>query len=537
MFDHSWHTSFGHVPLRLGLSCRAEEFTRAVNRIIHVSEVLMHRVTLFAGASALLAAAVSFAQTDAPPTPASNLAFHSWAPTPPMGWNSWDSFGSSIKEADLLANVEYLDKRLKSHGWNLITVDIQWYEPNAQRDQYHAGAPLEMDANGRLLPAPNRFPMTAETHTWKPFADYLHAKGLKFGLHLMRGIPRQAVDRDNVLIMGTEQLKDGGIHAADIVNKQNSCRWNRDMYGVDMSKPGAQEYYDSVFKLYASWGLDFVKVDDLAGQKPEIEGIRKALDKCGRSIVLSISMGSGANQGPHLVNNANMWRVSFDFWDNWPALYQQFGNLNAHQPFQGPGHWPDADMIPFGNLKTWNPNQFTKFTHDEQYTVMTLWSIARSPLILGANLPNNDEFTQSLLTNDEILAVDQHSTNNHQVFNRNDQVVWEADVEGSSDKYVALFNISPPPPPGGRGRGRGGRGGPGAPATATAPAPASLPAAPSAASTQPATISVSLAELGLTGPVKVRDLWAQKDLGKMNDAIQATVNSHGTAIFRVSLTQ
>src|SRR5262249_8390351 len=152
-------------------------------------------------------------------------AFWQWAPTPPMGWNSWDAFGSSVKEDDLIANVDYLDKHLKSHGWNLVTVDIQWYEPTAQRDRYRAGAALEVDSNGRLLPAPNRFPMTAETHSWKPFADYLHNKGLKFGLHLMRGIPRQAVDRDNVVILGTENLQSGGIHAEDIANKQNSCRW------------------------------------------------------------------------------------------------------------------------------------------------------------------------------------------------------------------------------------------------------------------------------------------------------------------------
>jgi hypothetical protein len=486
---------------------------------------------------------------------AEDPAYWNWAPTPPMGWNSWDAFGSSVKEADLKANVEYLDKHLKSHGWNLVTVDIQWYEPTAQRDKYRAGAALEMDANGRLLPAPNRFPMTAETHSWKPFADDLHAKGLKFGLHLMRGIPRQAVDRDNVQILGTEQLKEGGIHAADIANKQNSCRWNQDMYGVDMSKPGAQEYYDSVFKLYASWGLDFVKVDDLAGKLPEIEGIRKAIDKCGRPILLSISMGSGANQGPNLINTANLWRISFDFWDNWPALYQQFTNLNSHQPFQGPGHWPDADMLPFGNVKTWNPDQFTKFTHDEQYTVMSLWSIARSPLILGANLPRHDEFTLALLTNDEVLAVNQHSTNNKQVFNHNDQVAWVADVEGSKDKYVALFNLSPAPPPGGRGR----RGGPPpmnpppttpttqteTPAAATTPgastAPNQTPAtqaegetAKQVASTEPVSIVVSLADLGISGPVKVRNLWTHTDLGTVQEKIEAKVPSHGTVLYRIS---
>ena len=237
--------------------------------------------------------------------------FWSWAKTPPMGWNSWDAFGSSVKEEQVLANAEYMDKNLKAHGWNLITIDIQWYEPTSAADKYRKGAILEMDSNGRLLPAPNRFPMTKETRSFKPMADYLHAKGLKFGLHLMRGIPRQAVDRDDVPILGTTN------HAADIVDKAHSCFWNSDMYGVDMSKPGAQGYYDSVFALMASWDLDFVKVDDLAGKKPEIEAIRKAIDKCGRPILLSVSMGSQAAQGGHLQTNANLWRISFDFWDRW----------------------------------------------------------------------------------------------------------------------------------------------------------------------------------------------------------------------------
>jgi alpha-galactosidase len=466
---------------------------------------------------------------------AGDPAFWSWAPTPPMGWNSWDAFGSSVKEASVLANADYMDKNLKSHGWNLVTIDIQWYEPTAQRDQYRRGAILEMDANGRLLPATNRFPMTAETHSFKPIGDYLHAKGLKFGLHLMRGIPRQAVDRDNVPILGTS------YNATNIVDKQNSCRWNQDMYGVDLSKPGAQEYYNSVFKLMASWGLDFVKVDDLAGHPAEIEGIRHALDQCGRPIVLSVSMGSQPGQGAHLATNANLWRVSFDFWDNWPALYNQFANLNGHQPFQGPGHWPDADMIPFGHLKTWQTNTYTKFTHDEQYTVMSLWCIARSPLIMGADMPDNDDFTLSLMTNDEVIAVNQASSNNRQVFNSSNHVAWVADVAGSKDKYVALFNTSPPPPPGGGRRGRGGfgggdRGGPdGAPTNAPAVAApvANAPPASDPAATLPAKVSVALADLGLSGSCAVRDLWSHKDLGTVNGEVSAVVNSHGAVLLRV----
>jgi alpha-galactosidase len=437
---------------------------------------------------------------------AADPAYWSWAKTPPMGWNSWDCYGAGVWQADALANADYMAKNLKAHGWSVVTIDIQWYEPLAHTTEYRSGAALETDGNGRLLPAANRFPMTAETRSFKPIADYLHARGLKFGLHLLRGVPRQSVDRDNAPILGTT------YHAADIADKVHVCHWNGDMYGVDMSKPGAQEYYDSVFALLASWDLDFVKVDDLAGHEPEIEAVRKAIDKSGRPMVFSISPGGSAvSRGEFVSTNANMWRISDDFWDSWGALYSQFARVNNWTPFRGPGHWPDADMIPFGNVRAWTAKGWTHFTHDEHYTLMSLWCIARSPLILGGNLPKNDEFTLSMLTNDEVLSVNQNSTNNHQLFNTNNQVAWVSDVPGSKDKYLALFN--------------------------TAPAPASRGAsveAVDASARLPVRISVSLADLGITGAAKVRDLWTHKDLGKSSGEFSASINSHGAGLYRLS---
>jgi hypothetical protein len=293
------------------------------------------------------------------------------------------------------------------------------------------------------------------------------------------------------------------------------------MYGVDMTKPGAQEYYDSVFALMASWELDFVKVDDLSApyHKAEIEAIRKAIDKCGRSIVFSTSPGeTPVSQGEHIQANANMWRVSNDFWDDWRGLYSQFARLDKWTPFRGTGHWPDADMLPLGNVRAWQTRDaWTHFTKDEQYTLMTLWSIARSPLIMGGNMPNNDAFTLSLMTNDEVLAVNQASLNNRQVLNQSNHLAWVADVPNAKAKYVALFNASPVPAPPRR------RGAP----QATPPPPMEL------GSTEPARISVPLADLGLSGTCKVRDLWAHKDLGSVSDAVSATVNSHGAVLLRV----
>lgn len=437
-----------------------------------------------------------------------------------MGWNSWDCYGAGVWESNVMANAEYMARYLKPHGWDIITIDIQWYEPLAHTTQYRRGAALELDANGRLLPATNRFPLTAETHSFKPIADYLHAKGLRFGLHLMRGIPRQAVDRDNSPILGTN------CKAADIANKNSRCAWNTDMYGVDMSKPGAQEYYDSVFALLASWGLDYVKVDDLSRpyHADEIEAIRKAIDRSGRPIVLSTSPGATpVSQGEHIETHANLWRISDDFWDDWRALYEQFARLNSWSPFRDPGHWPDADMLPLGNVRAWQTTgNWTHFTQDEQFTLMTLWCIARSPLILGGNLPKNDGFTLALLTNDEVLAVNQNSANNRQLFNTNNTVAWVADVPGSRDKYVALFNTSPLPAP----RGRRGQGG-GAAASANNSPASDL------GTTEPRDISFSLAELGLAGPAKVRDLWNHQDLGAVTGKLTRSIHPHGAGLYRV----
>lgn len=454
---------------------------------------------------------------------AGDPAFWSWAQTPPMGWNSWDCYGAGVWESNVIENADYMARYLKPHGWDVITIDIQWYEPLAHSTQYRRGAVLETDGNGRLLPATNRFPMTAGTRSFKPIADYLHAKGLRFGLHLMRGIPRQAVDRDNSPILGTP------YKAADIANKSSTCAWNTDMYGVDMSKPGAQEYYDSVFALLASWDLDSVKVDDLSRpyHQDEIEAIRKAIDRAGRPMVLSTSPGATpVSQGEHVAAHANLWRVSDDFWDDWRALYAQFARLDSWSPFRGPGHWPDADMLPLGNVRAWQKtDNWTHFTHDEQFTLLSLWCIARSPLILGGNLPKNDEFTLALLTNDEVLAVNQHSTNNRQLFNTNNAVAWVADVPASNDKYVALFNTAPATVPG-RRRVQGAAGGPGGtdPSATNAPDPTM---------TQPRGISVPLAELGLAGPARVRDLWRHKDLGTVSGQLTQTINPHGAGLYRV----
>jgi alpha-galactosidase len=368
------------------------------------------------------------------------LQFQTWSPTPPMGWNSWDAYGPTVAESEVKANADYMASKLKKFGWKYIVVDIRWFVENDKSGGYNQTDPIfVLDEYGRFTPALNRFPSASGGKGFKPLADYVHSKGLKFGIHIMRGIPVVAVKK-NTPILGSE------ARAADIYTPEGQCTWLRDMYGVVAGKPGAQEYYNSLFQLYASWGIDFVKIDDLSGRTKEIEMYRKAIDNCGRAIVISISPGGDRPEtAGFLKNNVNMWRTSNDFWDNWQQLKNQFTILERWIGLGVPGCWPDGDMLPLGKIglraERGDP-RWTAFTKDEQYTLMTLFSIFRSPLMFGGDLPSNDEFTLSLITNKDVLNVNQKSTNCKPLFRKNDLIAWTADDPKTGDKFLALFNAT-----------------------------------------------------------------------------------------------
>lgn len=369
--------------------------------------------------------------------------FHNWAATPPMGWNSWDCFGPTVTEAEVKDNADYMSKYLKPYGWNYIVVDIRWYVGNDKSHGYNEKDPnYVLDKYGRFLPAVNRFPSAAGGKGFKPLADYIHGKGLKFGIHIMRGIPVIAV-KQNTPIKGTN------VTARDIYTEKDQCKWLRDMYTVVPGKVGAQEYYNSLFELYASWGLDFVKIDDLSSPiyfEEEINMIRKAIDRTGRKIVLSTSPGeTPIAHADHVQKNANMWRTVGDFWDSWPQLKEHFEVFERWNKWRSFGAYPDGDMLPLGRIgiraERGDP-RMSAFTPDEQYTLMTLWSIFKSPLMFGGNLPDNDPFTLSLLTNKNVLKVLNESTNNKQLFRDNDKAAWIADEPGTGAKYLAVFNTT-----------------------------------------------------------------------------------------------
>ena len=419
---------------------------------------------------------------------------------PPMGWNSWDCYGAGVTEDELLGNAEFMRDRLKQYGYQYVVCDIQWYEPAAKGNVYNNFADLCMDEYSRLIPAVNRFPSSANGAGFKPIADKIHSMGLKFGIHIMRGIPRQAVHR-NTRIYGTT------ARARDIASQFSLCPWNTDMYGVDTEKRGAEEYYDSLFKLYASWGVDFVKVDDIANtefssQNPysaekEIEMIRAAIDRSGRDMVLSLSPGPAPlNKAEHLSENANMWRISGDFWDRWDKLLNMFSLCEKWYPYVKDGSFPDCDILPLGKLcidgsYMGDMGRDSGFTKEEQKTMMTLWAVFRSPLFIGGELRLTDNYTLSLVTNPEVINVNQNSEKPLFVYNKGGIVVWQTKIENCT--AVAVFNLSD----------------------------------------EEKHYKLSFSDLGIENVRAVRDLWARKDIPKCENDVAVSLKPHSSEFFEI----
>lgn len=424
-----------------------------------------------------------------------------FALTPPMGWNSWDCYGAAVNEEQLLGNAQYVADNLKDYGYEYITCDIQWYEPKATSNFYNNFTELCMDEYSRLIPAENRFPSAANGVGFKAIADKIHAMGLKFGIHIMRGIPRQAVHM-NTPVKGTDKT------AREITQGFSVCLWNTDMYGLRTCE-GAQAYYNSIFELYASWGVDFVKVDDIANTeyKPhdpysareEIEMIRKAIDNCGRAMVLSLSPGPAViNEAFHLSQNANMWRMTGDFWDHWDKLYAMFERCEKWAPHVKTGCWPDCDMLPLGKIsKTCtclgDRDRYTNFTPDEQRTMLTLWSMFRSPLILGGELRENRPEDLEVITNRDVLEINQHSSGNRQLFRTRRDAAWYCrDKNGNS--VVALFNLTD----------------------------------------EEKEVSVDFTAYGIEkGAYNAFELWTKESFVTKSDNVKAVVKGHGCKVFRL----
>jgi alpha-galactosidase len=439
-------------------------------------------------------------------------------PTPPLGWNSYDAYGTTVDEPQFRANALWMSRHLKRFGWHYVIIDMQWYVRNPTPPGNAPDAIVTLDAFGRYTPALNRFPSAANGAGFAPLAAYAHSLGLGFGIHILRGIPREAVKR-NLPIANSD------YRAANAVDGNAKCPWNPDNEGLDAGKPAAQTYYNSIAALYASWGVDFIKADCLAS-KPysgnDIRMLRGALQASGRDMLLSVSPGPAPIEAlPELRRYADLWRISNDVWDLWNSsgdypkgLADIFALAAMWAPEARIGAWPDADMLAIGYLGPapgWGAARNSRLSAAEQRTLLTLWCISRSPLMIGANLTRMDAATRELLINPEVLAVDQRSSAARVVHRDGDVVVWlatpsvgataraNAGTDGGTNAghYVAVFNVGE--------------------------------AAQS--------LDLPWPQIGIDTPVAaLRDLWLRKDLQPQSQ-LRVNLSPHASALYRVSAQQ
>jgi hypothetical protein len=424
------------------------------------------------------------------------------AATPPMGWNSWDAYGLTITEAQFRANVEVLAKRLKPAVYEYAVIDEGWFMRNPQDRSKPELLEYELDANGRYIPVPTRFPSAVNAsganEGFKALGAYVHGLGLKFGIHIVRGIPRESVKK-NLPVEGS------AFKAEDVADQGDACPWDPTNWGVRNNAAG-QAWYDAMMRQYAGWGVDLIKVDCISSHPykvDEIRMIRRAINKAGRPMVLSLSPGPTALENAAEVGGlAQMWRISDDIWDVWSSTEKwprtvkgQFELTAAWVRFAKPGNWPDADMLPLGVLGPqpgWGKARETRLTHDEQRTLMTLWAMARSPLIIGANLTELDDWTTALLTNADVIAMDQKGHEQRVAGDDGDLIAWATKGDGGKE-YLAVFNV-----------GDGGT-----------------------------RVTLPLRRYGFTADkYSARDVWEGKDLGKISEAA-GMLQPHGVLLLEL----
>ena len=390
------------------------------------------------------------------------------AQTPPMGWNSFDSYGVYLHEEEAMANLEAFAEKLKPYGYDYFVIDAGWFgefelRPGTIYPAEKHAKKMNFNEYGLLQPSKTYFP-----NGLQPIIDRCHELGLKFGLHLMRGIPREAV-RLNLPVKGTDYT------AADIADTSSICVWNDQNYGIDMSKPGAQEFYNSLMIQMAEWGVDFIKYDDLVPFPEEVKGIANAIAQCGRPMIYSLSPGNDANpEHIEAFKKAHMLRVTPDIWDEQEGIDQCFDAWRKWQGKEEPGFWIDMDMIPFGQLQLMNPKpegisgdeskselrkmmeagelekmellsgkgftRWSNFTKDQMYTFITLRALSASPLMMGGDLPSLDDFSLKLITDEEMIACNQNGVMGALKYEDNGIEIWNTSKKGSEDGWIGIFN-------------------------------------------------------------------------------------------------
>lgn len=426
-----------------------------------------------------------------------------------MGWNSWNCFGVDVNEGQVLAAADHVARHLRPHGWEYVVVDAGWYlAEGLTTANFKQPRPAQhLDGCGRFVPAPHKFPSSAGGRGFGPLAERVHALGLKFGLHIMRGLPWQAADLDLPVAGST-------LRTPAIADRLDLCPWFHSTVGLRAEGGGALAYYRSLIALYAEWGVDFVKADDMSFpyHRDDIAALSQAVSESPRPMLLSLSPGPApVAEAAHLRRHAHLWRISPDFWDDWRLLRRQFDLCRAWQGGGTVGAWPDCDMLPLGKLRITGPDdysvgemglpaaeitdEFSRFTADEKHTLWTLWCLFRSPLFLGGFPPENDPLTERLLSHPELIALNQRGRDNRELAFTASTSVWTSSDPATGARYVAVFNLAGPE---------------------VEPSP-----------------DLRWADVGLSRPVVARELWSDT-AAQLDPATPAAagVPSHGVRLYR-----
>ncbi len=445
-----------------------------------------HRSILFAIVIVMVLAGIGL---NTAYTTTTYAASNGLVPQPFLGWSSWSLTGAHVSgygkswmtASDIEAQSDAMHQKLQASGYSYINLDADWYQ--------QSGSDFAVDADGRWTPDTQRFPNLGALGT------YIHKNGQKFGLYLVPGIPKLAVQQ-NTPVLGTT------CHANDIaVQPLTAGNHFGNTYKIDYTKPCAQPYINSIAAQLHGWGVDFLKLDGVApgsavagyDTRNDVKAYSSALSPY--HVVLELSSSVDISDISFWQTYANGWRTTGDIecysrcpggLTAWSSVSSRFSSAPKWATFAGPGGWNDFDSLDVGN------GSMDGVTDTERQTYMTLWAISAVPLYPGDDLTKLDSYGLQLLTNKEVLAIDQAGKVATPLSQSSNQQVWR--VQNSDGSYtVALFNLG----------------------------------------SSTATVTVNWSSLGLSGSHSVRDLWGHKNLGSFSGNYSSSLASHGSLLLRV----
>lgn len=380
------------------------------------------------------------------------------AAKPPLGWNSFDAYGVYLYEEAAFENLEAMATKLKPFGYEYFVIDLGWYGeyervPGTLYPAEKHASDVNLNEFGYPLPSECYFP-----HGFDALVDRCQNLGLKFGVHMMRGIPRKAVELDLPIEGTSYRASDVAVTAPEL-----QCPWCHHNFAMDPEHPGTQAYYDGVIGHLAEMEVDFIKYDDIVPYPEAIKAVARAIDKVDRPIVLSLSPGRLADpeQLP-IYRLANMLRITSDVWDDQEDIDKGFEAWKQWQGTEEPGFWPDLDMIPFGQLQLMAPqsedaektedevrlsgrgrNRWCQLTRPQMETFITQRALAASPLMMGGDLLTLDNESHVMITNREMLACNQNGLMGKVINQEGTLEVWQTPKQGVEDHgWVGVFNRS-----------------------------------------------------------------------------------------------